>query len=83
MDIKQQIRAFVVDNFYVPETAELDDDTSLIETGIVDSTGVLEVVAFLEREFGITVADREILPENLDSIERMTAFVMRQQAIAS
>lgn len=83
MDIKQQIRAFVVDNFYVPETAELYDDTSLIETGIVDSTGVLEVVAFLEREFGITVADREILPENLDTIERMTAFVMRQQAIAS
>lgn len=83
MEIKQQIRAFIVENFYVPETADLSDDTSLIETGVVDSTGVLELVAFLEREFGISVSDRDILPSNLDTIERMTAFVMRQQAIAS
>lgn len=83
MDIQQQIRAFIVDNFYVPETSELGDDTSLIETGIVDSTGVLEVVAFLEREFGISISDRDIVPANLDTIARMTAFVMRQQAIAS
>ena len=83
MDLKEQIRSFIVENFYVAEAASLADDTSLIETGIVDSTGVLEVVAFLERDFGISVEDQEIVPANLDSIERIAAFVMRRkQAVA-
>ncbi len=83
MDISQRIRTFIIENFYVAEGSELDDDTSLIETGIVDSTGVLEVVAFLERDFGIAVADEEILPSNLDSIAQMTAFVTKRMSLSS
>src|SRR5262249_31121642 len=55
MESKQKIRSFIVENFYVPETANLGDDTPLIESGIVDSTGVLEVVAFLEETFSIAI----------------------------
>jgi acyl carrier protein len=77
MDTKTRIRAFIAENFYVAENAALADDTSLIETGIVDSTGVLEVIAFLEQEFGLTIPDRDILPANLDSIARITAYVSR------
>ncbi|MCL2725051.1 MAG: acyl carrier protein [Polyangiaceae bacterium] len=69
------IRAFIASNFYVPDAQALGDDTSLLDQGIVDSTGVLEVTAFLESEFGIKVADDEIVPENLDTIANIVAFV--------
>ena len=55
-------------------------DQSFLENGIIDSTGVLELVAFLEQRFGITVADRELLPENLDSVQNASAFVTRKLA---
>lgn len=81
MDTKTRIRAFIVENFYVADDGgSLADDTSLIETGIVDSTGVLEVIAFLEQEFNLTIPDRDILPANLDSIARITAYVGRMGA---
>lgn len=69
------VRSFIVTNFYVPETIVLTDDVSLLELGIVDSTGVLEVTAFLESEYGIEVADHEIVPANMDSIRAIAAFV--------
>ena len=69
------VRGFIVTNFYVPETIVLTDDTSLLELGIVDSTGVLEVTAFLESEYGIEVADDEIVPAHMDSIRAIAAFV--------
>lgn len=77
--IQHQIRRFILENFYVSEPSALADDTSLVGTGLVDSTGILEVLAFLEEEFGIEVTDRETTPDNLDSIERMAAFVERKQ----
>ena len=80
MEIRDQIRQFLLTNFYVPDPATLADDVSLLETGIIDSTGVLEVIGFLEDTFGITVEDDEMLPENLDSIERISAFVARKKA---
>ncbi len=80
MRAQQQIRRFILENFYVSEPSELADDTSLVETGLVDSTGILEVLAFLESEFGIRIADRETTPDNLESIERMAAFVARKLA---
>ena len=80
MDITERVKEFVTANFYV-EPASLADDASLLEHGIVDSTGVLEVVSFLEAEFGIAVADEELLPENLDSIGRISAFVARKKAL--
>lgn len=78
MKRKQQIRQFITTNFYVPPEAGLADDGSLLEHGIIDSTGVLEVISFLEDTFEIKVEDDELLPENLDSIDRLAAFVERK-----
>ena len=75
-DAKTQIRDFITDNFMMGrDPNELTDQVSLLELGIMDSTGVLELVGFLEQEFGITVEDSELVPENLDSVENMTRFV--------
>jgi acyl carrier protein len=79
MDITQQVRAFVTTNFYIPDPAALTDDASLLEQGIIDSTGVLEVIGFLEDTFGLSVEDHETVPENLDSIARIAAFVGRKK----
>lgn len=80
MDIKDQIRTFVTTNFYVADPASLKDDASLLDQGIIDSTGVLEVIFFIEETFGIKVEDSEMLPDNLDSIGRITSFVERKKA---
>jgi acyl carrier protein len=77
-DIRRQVREYVVSSVYGPDPGALADSASLIETGIIDSTGVLELVAFLESTFGVTVGDEEMLPENLDSIARVAAFVCRK-----
>ena len=79
MALQQQIRDFVTSNFYVPDPKALGDGTSLLDHGIIDSTGVLEVIMFIESTFGVTVEDSEMLPENLDSIERIAAFVAKKQ----
>jgi acyl carrier protein len=74
------IRHFITTNFYVADPARLDDAQSLLEGGILDSTGVVEMLTFLEEQFGIQIADRDIVPENFDSIERLDAFVTRSRA---
>jgi acyl carrier protein len=79
MDIKEQIRTFITSNFYVANPAILADGASLLDQGIIDSTGVLEVIFFIEDTFGIKVEDSEMLPENLDSIDRIANFVSRKQ----
>lgn len=78
MGIKEQIRTFVTSNFYVADPASLVDEASLLDQGIIDSTGVLEVILFVEETFGIAVEDSEMLPDNLDSIERISNFVARK-----
>jgi acyl carrier protein len=80
MEINQQVREFISSNFYVQDATALADDASLLEHGIIDSTGVLEVITFIEDTFGVTVDDKEMLPENLDSIERISSFVRRKKA---
>ena len=80
MQPKERIRQFILKNFYVADAASLLDDTSLLDQGIIDSTGVLEVIAFIEDEFGVKVEDEEMLPENLDSIDRIDAFVAKKKA---
>lgn len=80
---KTLIRTFIVTNFYVPDASALGDDTSLLDLGIVDSTGILEVTAFLEARFGIEVEDAEIVPENLDTIDCITAFTRRKLEAAA
>ena len=79
MELKQQLRHFVISNFYVADPSSLDERASLLEHGIIDSTGVLKVIAFIEETFGITVEDSEMLPENLDSIEQIASFVTRKR----
>ena len=80
IDIKDRIRQFVTTTFYVPDPAQVTDTTSFLDTGIVDSTGVLEIIAFLQSEFGVEVEDNEILPENLDSVAAIAAYVGRKQS---
>jgi acyl carrier protein len=80
MEITQQVRTFITSNFYVQDPAALADDASLLEHGIIDSTGVLEVISFIEDTFGITIEDREMVPDNLDSIERISGFVRRKKS---
>ena len=77
--IAQEIKQFVVTNFLFGQDGHsLPEDQSFLENGIIDSTGVLELVAFLEERYGIAVADRELLPENLDSVQNATRFVARK-----
>ena len=83
MSIQQQLKQFIVQNFYVSDPAEIADDTLLVTTGVVDSTGMLEVIAYLEETFGISIADQEMTPENLESIERMAAFITRKRQAAA
>jgi len=77
---RNKIREFLQKNFFV--SGPLDDGASLLDQGIIDSTGALELVSFIETEFGIQVKDDEMLPENLDSIERIASFVARKKAPA-
>lgn len=74
--LAETIRAFIVENFLFGDTSQdLGDDVSLIEADLVDSTGILELVAFVEERWGIAVKDADIVPANFDSIGRIAAFV--------
>jgi len=77
--IQDQVRTFVTSNFYVADPSQLRNSESLLDSGVMDSTGVLEVIAFIEETFSITVEDAEMLPENLDSIDNITNFVVRKK----
>jgi acyl carrier protein len=77
-DTKKKIKNFVIENFLFGDANGLEDDTSFLEEGIIDSTGVLELVTYLEEDFQISVSDDELIPENLDSINNVAAFVNRK-----
>jgi acyl carrier protein len=80
-NVEVKIRRFIEDNFLFREDrAALSDTESLLDAGVIDSTGILELVAFLENEFGIRMADAEIVPANLDSIKAIVAYVMGKMA---
>ncbi|MER8366151.1 acyl carrier protein [Mesorhizobium sp. M0306] len=83
--IKDKVKTFIVDNFLFGDTSyELADTASLIENGIIDSTAVLELVAFIEDDFGIAMVDADIVPANLDSIDRISAFIeAKAEALAA
>ena len=74
-DLKSKIREFIIENFLFGKADGLKDDTSFLEEGIIDSTGVLELVTFLEEEFSITIEDEELIPENLDSIDNVNGYL--------
>jgi acyl carrier protein len=71
-----EIRKFVVENFLFGQNdRQISDDQSFLESGIIDSTGVLELIGFLESNYGISIADDELVPANLDSVDRVASFV--------
>ena len=78
-EISTAVRRFIGENFLFREELDsLQDAASLLDAGIIDSTGVLELVGFLESRFAIEIADHEMLPENLDSIAAISAYVLRK-----
>jgi acyl carrier protein len=75
-NVRQTIRTFILDNYmHGASPSDLDDAASFIESGIIDSTGVMELILFIENELGVKVEDTEILPENLDSVERVCRYL--------
>lgn len=80
--LEQQIRNFIIENFLFGESNNgLDDKDSLLEKGVIDSTGVLELIAFIEENYRIKVEDEELIPENLDSIANVCDFIRRKQSV--
>ena len=73
--IESDIKQFVSENFLFGKDEQLGEDESFLESGVIDSTGVLELVTFLESRFRIAVDDEELIPDNLDSVNRLIAFV--------
>ena len=79
LETKEKIKGFIIETFlFDASDATLEDDVSLLDTGIIDSTGVLELVSFIEEEFGIEVKDEELVPENLDSLAKIDAFIEKK-----
>jgi len=75
------LRQFVRENFLFGADTPLADDDSFLAMGIIDSTGVLELVDFLQRQYGVQVADEELVPENLDSIDNLVRFLESKHAV--
>ena len=80
---RSKMRTFIVENFLFGDADGLEDGTSFLDRGIVDSTGILELVGFLGEEFSITIEDEELVPENLDSIENVAAFLQMKLGTAA
>ena len=81
MDIKTKVREYIVENFLFGDADPLaDDGMSLLDGGIIDSVGVMELVAFLEQDFELSIEDEELVPENLDSVNNLCNFISRKQA---
>ena len=81
--VRERIRRYIQESILLGCDAGLTDSGSLIEAGIIDSTGAIELVAFLESEFAIVIADEELTPDNLDSIDRICGLVERKRASVS
>jgi len=82
MTLREQIRTFILENFILENPEDLVDDESMLEKGIIDSTGVLELVAHLESTYQIKVEDEELIPENLDSVKNIVAYLERKLGLA-
>jgi acyl carrier protein len=76
---KKELKTFILETFlFGDESGAFESSDSFMEKGIIDSTGVLELISFLEQNYGITVEDEEMIPANLDSIDNLVAFVQRK-----
>jgi acyl carrier protein len=82
LDTVEPVRAFIADNFLFGREG-VSDNESLLEAGIIDSTGILELVMFLERTYGIQISDAELVPENLDSLNNISRYIRSKQAVGT
>lgn len=81
MSTRDSVRNYILENYlFSDDQSALADDDSFLDKGIIDSTGILEVIYFLEDDFSITVEDDEMMPENLDSVNNIVAFIEKKQA---
>ncbi len=80
MSVKDKVRAYILENYlFSDDPSVLSDEDSFLDKGIIDSTGILEVIYFLEDEIGISVEDDEMIPENLDSVNNIVVFINKKQ----
>jgi acyl carrier protein len=83
LEVENEIRQFLIENFVLSDQVdEMGFDESFLENGVVDSTGILELVFFVEDKFGIQIDTSEVLPENFDSVNCLAAYVRRKQQAA-
>ncbi len=80
MDVKHEIRSYIVENILFGDGDRVDENASFQESGILDSTGFLELIGFVEERFGVDIADDELVPEHFDSVVKMSTFVERKLA---
>jgi acyl carrier protein len=84
MEIKHQLRDYILENFlFTDDTSQVPLEQSLFDTGTIDSTGVLDLVGFIEETYEVQVDDEEMVPENFDSVAKMAAYVQRKLQAAA
>lgn len=79
-ELQRQLRSYIVDNYFFDRHTAFSDSDSFLALGIIDSTGVLELVSHLEESFGVVIDTEEIVPDNFDSVEQLARFVRRKLA---
>lgn len=79
-EIVSNVKKYIIDNFlFGNETEELNEDDSFIEKGIIDSTGIMELIEFVEETYGFSMDDKELVPENLDSLKNISRFILSKK----
>jgi acyl carrier protein len=80
MEIREQIRRYISENLlFSDDDFPYDDDSSFLKNGVVDSTGVMELVSYVEKEFGIVVQPHEVVPDNFDSVSNLAGYIQRKK----
>ena len=82
-DIIGEVRAFLKENFMLDEAVKIEEGTSFMDNHILDSTGFIELITFIEERYGVTVGDEEMVPENFDSLRNIAGYLGRKRAAAA
>jgi len=78
-ETKQKLRSYILENYlFTDDDSALNDEDSLLDLGIIDSTGIMELIVYLEQDFDIKVKDEEMIPENLDSVDNISAYISQK-----
>ncbi len=81
MEYIPAIREFIVENFLFGDGGQVSDDTNFFEKGIIDSTGILELVSYIEETYNLTIEDEDLVPENFSSLNTLAAFLQKKQPV--